>query len=446
MNTPVSEDKQRVSFLLQYKGRLLNEAFCDQYFGKLKIDKMEGSVNTLTGITTAYVHHAKKLLSDQWFNAVKKHNKRFPEEQIEWVGVTAPDDLHHSEAYKSIKAQKDFEWKKNSCKERPLGKRKRASKHFKELAKRQKLNAIARASTETVVSKRVRQTGTGEARCIAAADGPGSESQILQLQQVGQTNASGSKLAHQKSDAYEFYVKKAKLQSDSETNEQKKQNVVRVAHMDGKTYLCVRDIARTLLDGPQAKSSTCNTLILRKNLRKFTCQLIFPGTNKHTQTGITLEGCVRLTMALKKGNARRVQSRFSSIVSHHFQDDAKQFACWLPYAVEEAYTDAHEDEPPPKYVYGAESAAFPGLVKIGCTYDLVKRMAHANVFNTMAPFHIVAQVSSMNAYRDEKMAHAFFASRRERGEFFRTTPEAVTAFFNTCIQPLYIQERGAIEN
>ena len=168
MNTPVSEDKQRVSFLLQYKGRLLNEAFCDQYFGKLKIDKMEGSVNTLTGITTAYVHHAKKLLSDQWFNAVKKHNKRFPEEQIEWVGVTAPDDLRHSEAYKSIKAQKDFEWKKNSCKERPLGKRatkqQRLFKAFQELAKRQKL---ARSFIEASVSYLMQQRKEAQKRKAA---------------------------------------------------------------------------------------------------------------------------------------------------------------------------------------------------------------------------------------------------------------------------------------
>ena len=39
-----AKDKQKVAFLLQYKGRVLDEAFCHQYFRKLKIDKIEGSV------------------------------------------------------------------------------------------------------------------------------------------------------------------------------------------------------------------------------------------------------------------------------------------------------------------------------------------------------------------------------------------------------------------
>ena len=29
MNTPVAKDEQKVAFLLQYKGRVLDEAFCD---------------------------------------------------------------------------------------------------------------------------------------------------------------------------------------------------------------------------------------------------------------------------------------------------------------------------------------------------------------------------------------------------------------------------------
>ena len=181
-----SKDKQKVAFLLQYKGRVLDEAFSDRYFRKLKIDKIEGSVNAQTGTTTAYVHHSKKLLSEQWFNAVKKHNARFPREQIEWVGITAPDpyDLRHTEAYKSIRRQKDFEWQKESCKERPLGhgrkrksppqedtkKQQRQVDALQELAKQQLARSFIEASISYLLERKKEEAAMkAEAQAKAAA-------------------------------------------------------------------------------------------------------------------------------------------------------------------------------------------------------------------------------------------------------------------------------------
>ena len=117
-------DKQKMAFLLQYRGRDLDQAFCDQYLSKLRIDKVEGRRDPESGITLAYTHHAKRLRSDQWCSAVQRHNAIFPEQQLTWVGITVPDpyDLRLSQAYKTIKQSKDyFEWRKEECKERPLG-------------------------------------------------------------------------------------------------------------------------------------------------------------------------------------------------------------------------------------------------------------------------------------------------------------------------------------
>jgi hypothetical protein len=105
-----------------------------------------------------------------------------------------------------------------------------------------------------------------------------------------------------------------------------------------------------------------------------------------------------------------------------------------------------EREPETKYVYGAESEAFLGLVKIGFTSSLDARMETANTFCAPAPFRIVAHVPSMDARRDERMTHAFFSDRREEGEFFRVSVEEVTTFFTTCVLPLYNQESNPCSN
>ena len=99
------------------------------------------------------------------------------------------------------------------------------------------IHELARAA---VGSKRVREPGpSSESQMLqlqssgAEPVGPGSESPMPQLQQVSRlqretmdemmevSNAFGTRLAQQKSDAaetYEFYVKIAKLQSDIDTN------------------------------------------------------------------------------------------------------------------------------------------------------------------------------------------------------------------------------------
>ena len=175
-----------MAFLVQYKGRDLDQAFCDQYLSKLHIDKVEGRKDPDTGITLAYAHHSKRLRSDQWRSAVQKHNAIFPEQQLTWIGITAPDpyDLRLSQAYQAIKVSKEyFQWRKEECKERPLGighKRKAApagekkakrqhTQDLEEQRKRALLRAFIEASVAYLQSHSQSLQAKAEARAQAEA-------------------------------------------------------------------------------------------------------------------------------------------------------------------------------------------------------------------------------------------------------------------------------------
>ena len=120
--------------------------------------------------------------------------------------------------------------------------------------------------------------------------------------------------------------------------------------------------------------------------------------------------------------------------------DAARVHFALKVEARAAELEEEDDNEQQGFVYGMVSEAFPGLVKIGRTNDLEKRLSQANIFCAPAPFKIVAQAQSMNASRDERMAHAFFADQREEGEFFRVSVQAVENFFTTSILPMYKQE------
>lgn len=80
------------------------------------------------------------------------------------------------------------------------------------------------------------------------------------------------------------------------------------------------------------------------------------------------------------------------------------------------------------YVYGTQSDAFPGLVKIGRTYNLNARLVALNIGCAPKPHGYVAIAPTYDAVRDEKMTHAYFATVREEGEFFRVTAEELRCF------------------
>ena len=95
------------------------------------------------------------------------------------------------------------------------------------------------------------------------------------------------------------------------------------------------------------------------------------------------------------------------------------------------------------FVYCLQSDAYPDLLKIGRSKNVTERLAAFNTGCAPMPLRLVAQVKTLNAVRDEKRAHAHFASVRKEGEYFRTTVAEVQTFFNHHITPTYLDELEA---
>jgi hypothetical protein len=102
-----------------------------------------------------------------------------------------------------------------------------------------------------------------------------------------------------------------------------------------------------------------------------------------------------------------------------------------------AKASQYAEMPQVSYVYGTKSAAFPDLVKIGRSADLVSRLSSLNTACAPAPHYIVAVAPTFNGKRDETLAHSFFSTARKQGEFFQVTVEEVKAFFANHIMTQY---------
>ncbi len=107
----------------------------------------------------------------------------------------------------------------------------------------------------------------------------------------------------------------------------------------------------------------------------------------------------------------------------------------------QAETLAREQEmPQTNYIYATKSSAFPGLLKIGKTADVSRRVSQLNTGCAPAPHKVVAVAPTFDNDRDERMAHAFFAESRREGEFFEVSEDAVQSFFNAHIAAQYTAE------
>ena len=155
---------------------------------------------------------------------------------------------------------------------------------------------------------------------------------------------------------------------------------------------------------------------------------------------VTYEDALSLILVIGGKQARFFRKRIANILLQHFEHDVHKFIDWTVETAKQAKEAVAELEPETKYIYGAASEAFPGLIKIGFASSLDARMVHANVFSAPAPFKIVAQAPSMHASRDERVAHAFFADQREEGEFFRISVQEVEDFFSGYVQAMYNRE------
>lgn len=103
-------------------------------------------------------------------------------------------------------------------------------------------------------------------------------------------------------------------------------------------------------------------------------------------------------------------------------------------------TPQNVQTPQIEYVYAMESDAFPGLIKIGRTKDITKRLKSAQTFNSPKPFRLMFMTKTLDSKRDEHKTHEHFKALRECGEFFRVSPDELLKYFETEITPAFNKE------
>ena len=82
-----------------------------------------------------------------------------------------------------------------------------------------------------------------------------------------------------------------------------------------------------------------------------------------------------------------------------------------------------EGDPEVGYVYGSVSEASPGLILIGSTHNLA-----------VLPERLVWVAPSYDTARDERVAHAYFADRKQGGRY-SVAVEELQEFFESHISP-----------
>ena len=146
-----------------------------------------------------------------------------------------------------------------------------------------------------------------------------------------------------------------------------------------------------------------------------------------------LKDIMLLINALNSGTAVVFRQRFMAIIQRYVEGDTTLFveidenrAMGVEAATGKLLAECHadaiqaeeEEEIREGFIYGAVSDAFPGHIKIGFTYDLQQRLADANTFCALKPFHMAVTARTTYPRRAEARAHARFAPYRRAGEFF----------------------------
>ena len=236
---------------------------------------------------------------------------------------------------------------------------------------------------------------------------------------------------------------------------------MRVAVVNMVQYLSVRDIIMHVCvkNGHDAMQIFRRINDLEK--REFRDSLIkfkFPGRGQSLHPVIKLPDSIKLVMMLPGRNALRYRSKFADIISRYLDGDMSlcleieenkligqqsSYGKFAQTVEEEIIADeciADMNFPAIGYVYATQSNAFPGLVKIGRTYDMKARLSQLNVSCAPEPHVVIALAPTFDMKRDEKDAHMFFDSFRVEGEFFAVSNCQVKKYFHENIMVLHQEE------
>jgi hypothetical protein len=181
----------------------------------------------------------------------------------------------------------------------------------------------------------------------------------------------------------------------------------------------------------------------------------FPGTGNRGVRLVAFKDAIELIMVLPGKEATRVRKRFADIIARYLDGDRSMcteikankdmgqiksysnFANRLIKSIDSEDEHRANEMPQTCYIYATKTTAFPGLIKIGKTCDLRKRMSNLKTATAPAPHVIVAVAQTFDTERDETFAKTFFAERRREGEFFEMNEAEAVDFLTTHITAKY---------
>lgn len=174
----------------------------------------------------------------------------------------------------------------------------------------------------------------------------------------------------------------------------------------------------------------------------------FKGRGQQLSTLLTIKGTFKLIMALPGETARSMRLKVIDAMTEKLKEMGETE--FLHSVLQDTLSTQVEEQskskiPCTKYVYATESEAFPGLIKIGRTKDIAKRIQNLNTGAAPKPHKLITMTPTLNSKRDEKLVHDFFADKRVAGEFFQVTAMEVMGFFYSQIAPVFNQELTSYE-
>jgi hypothetical protein len=175
----------------------------------------------------------------------------------------------------------------------------------------------------------------------------------------------------------------------------------------------------------------------------------------HETKFVSFENAIELIMVLPGKRAKLVKKGFTDIIVRYINGDRSmcheinenesmgKIKSYLKFTskILSQYNESSEKElrgmPQTKYIYATKSSAFPGLIKIGKSEDVSRRVSNLNTSCAPRPHVVLAVAPSFDQDRDEKIAHDFFISARRQGEFFELSDAEVIEFFASYITKRY---------
>ena len=188
-----------------------------------------------------------------------------------------------------------------------------------------------------------------------------------------------------------------------------------------------------------------------------------PGKGNAKTKLISFKDAIELIMVLPGQTAKEVRCRMVDIIQRYVEGDESMHAELVNNKVQGVHKacaslfksviskSPKHTTPKTKYIYATYSDAFEGQVKIGRSKNVKARISSGNTMCAPKPHKIIAIAPTLDAKRDEAIAHAHFAQFRTQGEFFAISQSDAASFLANHIAPTYHLElnemfRGSIIN